>query len=114
VVIVKARIDGDVVEIPIGDVYAAIAPYYPDDSCFFEIDLTQLEASDDASYGVAQETIRNKIGRLIKDGAMPPRISLFALAPIPVLMFLGNILTNKVTVDFVSTTPRYGGVDLEN
>jgi CBASS immunity sensor of nucleotide second messenger signals len=99
VVIVKARIGGDIVQIPIGDVYEAIAPYYPDDSRFFEIDLSQLNVNDDTFYGAAQEIIRRKVERLIEGGAVPPRIALFALAPIAVLMYLGNILTNKVTVD---------------
>jgi SMODS-associated and fused to various effectors sensor domain/HNH endonuclease len=100
VVIVKARIGGDIVTIPRGDVYDAIAPFYPDDSHFFEIDLTQLDVSGDTFYDAAQQIIRNRLGRLLEQELMPQRIALFALAPIPVLIFLGNILTNKVTVDF--------------
>lgn len=99
VVIVKARIGSDIVEIPSGDVWNAIAPYYPDDSKFFEIDLTHLNTSDCTFYDAAQQTVRHRIGRLLEPGAMPQHISLFALAPIPLLMFIGNILTNKVALE---------------
>ena len=98
VVIAKARIGGDIVTISTGDVYDAIAPYYPDDRRFFAIDLTQLDDSDDTFYDAAQQIIRKRVGRLFEQDLVPPRIALFALAPIPVLMFLGNMLTNKVTV----------------
>ena len=100
VVIVKARIGGHVVEIASDDVIDAIAPYYPDCSNFFEVDLTKIDVSDDVFYSVAQQTIQNRINVLLNHGAPPSHLSVFALAPIPVLMFLGNVLSNKIAVEF--------------
>ena len=112
VLLVKARISDDLVDIVKGDVTTAIAPYYPDDSRFFEIDLTQLRVSDETFYDAAQQTIRTRVQQLLEIG--PAHISVFALAPIPVLIFLGNVLTNKITVDLFQRHRDNGGWKWKN
>jgi hypothetical protein len=99
VVIVKSRIGPDLVEVPEGDVRDALAPFYPDDSHFFTIDLTCLRVESDTFYQAASDTIRKSLQTLFESRGHPQRISLFALAPIPILVYLGNLLSNKIALN---------------
>lgn len=102
VVQVKAKVAGQAVAIPIAQVTEAVAPRYPNDARGYVIDLTGLEDGGRPFYETAAETIRVRIERLYEPGMdveETRHISLFALAPIPLLMFLGRQLSNKVPVD---------------
>jgi len=101
VVQLKSRIAGQSVAIPVAQVTDAVAPRYPRDARGHVIDLTDIEAEGKAFLDVAAATIKQRIERLYDRGMdvhETRHISLFALAPIPLLVYLGNQLSNKVPV----------------
>ncbi len=101
VVQLKTKIAGQAVAIPAVQVTDAVAPRYPTDSCGYIIDLTSIEDKGGFTR-VATDKIREDIKRLYDhrmDLFDTRHVSLFALAPIPILMFLGSQLSNKVPVD---------------
>lgn len=101
VVQLKARINGDAVEIPLKDVTTAVAPRYPNDGQGYVIDLTGLSDERSAVDAAARE-IRRRVERLYEPGMDADKvrhISLFALAPIPLLVYLGARLSNKIPVE---------------
>jgi hypothetical protein len=102
VVQLKSRIGSHTVAIPAAEVHKAVSPLYPEDPQGFIIDLTNIDGQDEAFYLAAQRTIRKKVERLYEPGMevdQTRHISLFAMAPIPLLIYLGNQLSNKVTVE---------------
>ena len=101
VVQLKARINGDAVEIPLTDVTEAVAPRYPIDRHGYVIDVTGFHDEGSAVQGAMRE-IRRRTERLYEPGMDADKvrhISLFALAPIPLLVYLGARLSNKVPVE---------------
>lgn len=102
VVQLKSLINGQMVDIPVSNVKAAVAPRYVSDPKGFIIDLTKIDDGDEDYYKLARSTIKKRVARLYDDGMDVDKthhISLFALAPIPLLIYLGNRLSNKVAVD---------------
>jgi hypothetical protein len=102
VVQLKAKIRGQSVDIPVSQVTEAVSPRYPTDRHGFVIDLTTIHGDDAAFIQTAKQTIKYEIQRLYAPGMDIERtrhISLFALAPIPLLIFLGNQLSNKIPVE---------------
>lgn len=102
VVQLKSLVRGQAVDIPISHVTAAVAPRYPVDRQGTVIDLTTITATGPAFCEAAMQSIRQKIERLYEPGMDVERtqhISLFALAPIPLLVYLGSRLSNKIPVD---------------
>ncbi|MFA4974272.1 MAG: SAVED domain-containing protein [bacterium] len=102
VVQLKAKIAGDAVDIPIGHVTEAVAPRYPVDRKGHIIDLTGIDDDSDEFVNVAQRQIAREVRALYSPGMDVDKtrhISLFALAPIHLLIFLGSRLSNKIPVD---------------
>lgn len=102
VVQLKANVGGQPVGIPAPHVYDAVAPRYPSDTQGFVIDLTSLQCEDGSFYESAEQVIRHRLSLLFAPGieAKSARhLSVFALAPIPVLALFGAVLGNKVAVD---------------
>jgi hypothetical protein len=102
VVQLKSRIGEQAVAIPAPEVYRAISPRYADDPQGTVINLNDVDGQDGAFYESAKRTIRRKLERLYEPGMevdQTRHISLFALAPIPLLVFLGSQLSNKVAVE---------------
>ena len=102
IVQLKANIRGQTVAIPVSQVTEAVAPRYPSDARGCVIDLTSIQGSDAAYYKTATQTIKNKLDALYSPGMdveQTRHISLFALAPIPILVYLGSRLSNKIPVD---------------
>ena len=102
IVQLKANIRDQTVAIPVAQVTEAVAPMYPSDAHGFVIDLTGIKGSDEAYYLTATQTIKSKLDWIYSPGMDVERtrhISLFALAPIPVLVYLGSRLSNKVPID---------------
>lgn len=102
VVQLKANIAGHPVDIPVSQVTEAVAPRYPTDLHGFVIDLTGIHGDDQAFLQTAKQNIGRQIELLYAPGMELERtrhISLFALAPIPLLIFLGRQLSNKIPVD---------------
>ncbi len=102
VVILKTKIGGQAVDISPGQIQEAIVPRYPDPESFV-IDLTGIPDGDEAAFWEnAKRAITQQCERLYAtrmDGPPPQHISLFALAPIPLLVYLGSQLSSKIHVD---------------
>jgi SMODS-associated and fused to various effectors sensor domain/HNH endonuclease len=104
VVQLKATIGGSAVDIPAAHIYEAVAPRYPTDKKGYVIDLTAYGQENRGEYyRLATNKIEQELARLYAPGMdveATRHISLFALAPIPLLVFLGHCLSNKVAVEF--------------
>lgn len=102
VLIFKANIGAQAVDISEAEIQEAIAPRYPDDGQAL-IDLTSIPDGEDTPFWEnAARAIKQCTDRLYapRVGTQPPHhISLFALAPIPLLTCLGSLLSNKIPVD---------------
>lgn len=102
IVQVLARIGGQVVAVPKADIWDAVAPLYPADPKGHVIDLTSFDDDSTAYYLAAKDVIARSIEAIYTLGVTgdpPRRVSLFALAPMPLLMFLGSRLSNKTPLD---------------
>jgi hypothetical protein len=103
VLLLKARIGGSAVEIAQEEIFDALHPRYPaGDSAI--IDLTGLgDEKGGPRYEAAAEAIAEQAERLYANGSglqQTKHLSVFALAPIPLLVALGGALSNKITTDF--------------
>jgi len=102
VVVLKAMIGTHAVEISPSEIQDAIAPRYPDADPFI-IDLTEIpDTGDEVFWKSAMQAIDVKCDRLYAtqfDGSTPRHLSVFALAPIPLLVHLGSRLSSKIPVD---------------
>lgn len=98
--IVKSRIAGRPVDISFEEVRDAVAPRYPADKKGFVIDLTELgDENSETFYQLAAQRIRQKMREFYSpgvDNARPQHICVFALAPIPLLVTLGECLSDKI------------------
>jgi hypothetical protein len=103
VLLLKARIGASAVEIAQEEIFDALHPRYPARDTVI-IDLTALgDERDGPRYEAAAEAIAEQAGRLYANGCGLQRtkhLSVFALAPIPLLVALGAALSNKITTDF--------------
>jgi hypothetical protein len=102
VVAVKTNVGDQTVAVPFDHVLEAISPRYPYSKAGFPIDLTQLSTRGKSFTEAACEAIEEQVRTLLSAGGefrQTGHISLFALGQIPVLMFLGSKLSNKVPVD---------------
>lgn len=101
---IKARIGGSVVAIGEHEVGQALYPRYPSERRPYLIDLTGLgDEKAGAFYDLAAERIRDEVRRFYANGSdidQTKHLSVFGLAPIPLLVLLGSRLSNKVPVDF--------------
>lgn len=102
VVQLKAKIAGHAVAIPAAQVTTAVAPRYPTALPGHMIDLTGIEAEGKAFLEAAAETIKRRVESICSPGTdihESRHISVFALAPIPLLIYLGRELGNKVAME---------------
>jgi hypothetical protein len=102
VLVLKCRIGSQTVATPYDQILEAITPRYPLTKVGLPIDLTQLSTDSDAFLKAACDTIREQLLGFLGAGGEVTRsghISLFALAPIPVLAYLGSQLSNKIPLD---------------
>ncbi len=101
-VVLTSRIGGHDVAVPFEDIVSAVAPRYPLSRVPFLIDLTGIDDTSAAFIDLASKEIVRRTARLYEPGAEADRtghLSVFALAPIPLLVFFGTQLSNKVSVD---------------
>jgi hypothetical protein len=103
VLTVRATIGDQVVLIPAAHVFEAVAPRYPLTRQGIVVDITGLGPEGDAALNAGCAAIRNKIQWLTQspdsDLAQTGHLSLFALGPMPLLMYLGSQLSNKVPLE---------------
>jgi hypothetical protein len=101
--VVKAQIAGRTMEVSDAELQHASAPNYIRVRDKVIVDLTEIPDSPEAGYfQIAARAIDARIDALertpaSKGGAR--RVSVFALAPIPLLVYLGSKLSDKWTVD---------------
>lgn len=102
VLILKALIGGQTVSVPFDQLAEATAPRYPTALNPFTIDLTAIPGADSTFYKTACRTIAARLDTLLAPEGAATRaghLSVFALAPIPLLICLGRQLTSKVPSD---------------
>jgi hypothetical protein len=102
VLVLKANIGNQTVTVAFDQILEAVSPRYPCSRSGTTIDLTQVIGNGSAFVKTACDTIKQRVQRLLEPGgeaAETGHISLFALAPIPLLVFLGSQLSNKVPLD---------------
>lgn len=98
----KARIGDKPVEISAANMIDAVSPRYPTERKPYLIDLSGISERDPGYYSLASAEVEREVRRLYApslDGERMEHISLFALAPIPLLVYLGSRLSDKVPVD---------------
>lgn len=99
----KAKVAGEIAQVPFDQIESAIYPRYLLEKRPLEIDLTGLpDVEDGNSWVVGMKMISEALTKYyypgIESGAIG-HVSIFGLAPIPLLMFFGNQLSNKITTD---------------
>lgn len=103
IVRLKAKIDGEAVSVPNCHIKNAILPRYMVDDTGMEIDLTSLPLGDNDGYWqTGKQIISERIENIYRPGVEKKEIehiSVFAIGPIPLLMFLGNKLSNAIETD---------------
>lgn len=102
VLVVKAPVNGQPVAVPFDHLVEATAPRYPTRSEPEVVDLTTIADRGEGFTRVACDTIKEEVARFFGSGGEGRRAghaSIFALGPIPVLIYLGCQLTNKIPAD---------------
>lgn len=96
----KARVGGQMVTVSVPEMQEAVAPRYVGPRDLLEIDLTAIQDSaTDSFWTIAAEEIRSRVRLLYTqtfESGPVRHVSVFALAPIPLLVVLGRALSNKV------------------
>jgi len=102
VVILKSKIGDQIVKLSRAEIHEAVSPRYPASRAGTEIDLSEIKDVGDDFYSVAAKRIKHKIERIVSDVVEEEKtnhISFFALAPMPLLAYAGNLLGNKIPTD---------------
>jgi hypothetical protein len=102
VIQLRGAIGGQPVDISASEIRTALLPRYPARLPGVLIDLTAIQAEDPAFFTVACDQIRRELRPALRAELESKRVqhySVFALAPIPVLAYLGRELGDKVNVD---------------
>lgn len=101
--VLRGLVRGRPVDISDEEMQAAVAPNYLKRRQKTEIDLTSVpDVPDEAFWQTGALTIDHKVEQLYALAPRPERtlrVSVFALAPIPLLVHLGSRLTDKMSVD---------------
>jgi len=101
--VLKGLVAGRRVDVSDEEMQEAVAPNYVKRRDKVEIDLTQIpDTSDAVFWKTAIACIDQKIDRLYSLPVRPDRtirVSVFALAPIPLLIHLGARLSDKIEVE---------------
>lgn len=102
ILILKGKIGDYAPEIDEAEAYQAILPRYPADETGIHIDLTAIAADSPefwkACVGEIKRAVESKIGAR-NDQQRVKHVSVFAFAPIPILMKLGHLLGDKISTD---------------
>lgn len=101
-VILMSRMGDQIVRVSSEDIISAVAPRYPSTRNGVPIDLTSIPDEGCEFYKIAAKKIRRDLAN-VQDTLMSAErtnhISLFALAPMPLLVLAGTLLSNKVACD---------------
>lgn len=88
--------------VPFDQVLEAVSPRYPISRPGKIIDLNAVRMDKPASVRTGCDTVRREVGRLYDIGGdthTAKHLCVFALAPIPLLIFLGAQLSNKIPTE---------------
>ncbi|ABQ26395.1 SAVED domain-containing protein [Geotalea uraniireducens] len=104
VLIFQAPIAGKTFHIDQAHAFQAILPKYPADENAYIIDLSDIPEKEtgEGYWPFLSRIIKTKFDEIFNQGVKRREfnhISVFALAPIPLLVFLGNLIGDKRTVD---------------
>jgi len=104
VLLLQAPIDGHDVAINATDAFRAILPQYPaeEDAILIDLSGTELRADTAGFFPLMAQCITARVRPLLRRHAGQPRIqslSIFALAPIPLLVHFGSLLGDMHRVD---------------
>lgn len=102
VIQLRGTIGGQAVEMPETEIRAALLPHFPACLPGVLVDLTSLQREDPRFFDLARDQIKRELRPAIRAALEHKRVqqySVFALAPIPVLMCLGREIGNKVSAD---------------
>lgn len=101
--VLKGLVQGRPMDISDEEMQTAVAPNYLKQRDKVEVDLTKVPDSPDAAFWqMSAATIDRGIDQLSRLDVRPGRtlrLSVFALAPIPSLMYLGSKLSDKIHTD---------------
>lgn len=101
--VLRGQVHGRTIDISDDEMQAAVAPNYLKRRDKVEIDLTAIpDCPDDSFWRTAASAIDRRVEHLYSLTPRPERtlrVSVFALAPIPLLIYLGSKLTDKIDVD---------------
>jgi len=97
VITFKYKIGQEMVVINNEDVYDAIHPFYPTENNL-EIDCTVGDIGTTEYYASMAEDIKNKIEQMYQQEEIK-HTSVLALAPMPLLIYLGYCLSNKIKTE---------------
>lgn len=99
VIQLKARIGGESVHIDFADIVKAVAPRYPAEKPGHVIDLTAFNQESETFFQCAINEINSEMDKVYANGKSLQHISIFPFAPIPLLVYLGTQLSNKISTD---------------
>jgi len=100
---VLSKVGGQASALAMADVMDAVAPRYPEDPQGIVVDLNQLDDSLPTFIETACHTVSQRLLGLYDqciNGKRCGHLSVFAIAPIPVLIHLGTQISNKIPTDF--------------
>jgi hypothetical protein len=100
-ILLRGKIDGQIVEILHEHLQEAVAPNYIDPRDVVDVDLTGIDDQHAEAFWItAGRTIAERVSERFNRNMPSPvtRVSVFALAPIPLLIYLGSRLSNKTPV----------------
>jgi 5-methylcytosine-specific restriction endonuclease McrA len=99
-VLLRGRVADEPVTIGLDEIQDAVLPRHVGERGVHEIDLTGFrDSGDPAFWSVAAAEIRERMSNFYStkfEEGKPEHVSVFALAPIPLLMTLGACLSDKV------------------
>ncbi len=103
VLIVQTCVGGKPIMISERQVFKAVLPLYPANEHGFLIDLNDIEAEENEEdyWGVVKRVLGDRVKSELKVGGRgrrPKHLSLFAIGPVPLLIFLGAQLGDINTV----------------
>jgi len=90
------------VKISSAEINEAVSPRYSATRNGTEIDLTSIPDEGEEFYTLASKKVKRDIERILESVMSDEKtdhVSLFALAPMPVLVYAGNLISNKVPCD---------------
>ncbi len=102
-VVIRAKIGGKTTrKVTPAEINTSVAPRYSATREGFDIDLNSIPDVGPAFYEIAEKKVRHDLERVVATTMAEDHtdhLSIFPLAPMPILILAGNILGDKITSD---------------